>query len=363
MEKIDFAYPEMEAMRREIEQIALHFAKIARSGGRIVVKYDSDADGLSGALIVYRMFKCLGCDAVFEQSRSPVYRIEDALLDIAHHGDAHFVFIDFGNNDESENALRMLQKSALSISIIDHHLSKRKAGKELVATPVWHGLGYEYTSGYICYEIARRACKADYGELWKVSLYCDKSTLKYEHNKLVEERGLVLDYITATMKRERHGMAFINRTIDNYEMMHAIYLNAKDKIEEATELGLQAVKKRVLGNGIVLALLDTEKVAEGGSFPPKGKIAGRVHDRLDERVEGALITIGYGSNSAMFRANKKALGMGFNANDVIQEVKKEYGKLIISGGGHPGAAALRFRRGFKKAVLNALAKKIKELEG
>ncbi len=364
IKEMDFLYEGMNKLKEDVLRMAQHMIDIAESGEQIVVKYDSDADGLCGALTIYRMLKCMGRDAAFMQNRSPVYTVEDALLDAAHHGGAHFIFIDYPNNIESDDGLKLLGKHAASIAIIDHHLSKREKGDELVVTPVWHGLGAEYTSGYLCYEIARRACQTDYGKLWIVSLYCDKSTLEFEFDQSIEETGLVLDYLAATMKRERRGITFIDKLIRNEEMRHAIYLTAVDKVNSLTKLAINIAKRRTLKNNILLIMVDLDKIVEQNQFPQKGKVVGKVHDWFVEHEpkEKAIITLGYGSNSIMARANKTALSMGFNANDIIQDMKKAYGNVIIAGGGHPGAAAVRFRKGFKRVILNALVEKI-ELTG
>lgn len=369
MSKASFTFPEMEPMRVVVEEMAGHFKNIAGGNEKIVVKYDTDGDGLSGALIIYRMFEKLGKnkDVAYVQSPSPVYRVEDGIKDVEEHGSAHFIFIDFGNNNDSEDGLKVLRKDAKSISIIDHHLSTREKGeKELVVTPVWHGLGPEYASGFICYEIARRVCEAQYDVLWKAALYCDKSTLKFDINDEIEETGLVLDYISTIMDREMHSMEFISTLIDNSSMRHTEYLTARDAIETATRYALDIAQVSELGNGIVLVLVEVGRIAEPGEFPPRGKVTGKVHDAMIERKElreKAVITIGHTSDSLMLRANRKALEAGFNGNEIIGELKGELGGIIISGGGHAGAAAMKFARGYDKAIIDMFAKKVAGLKG
>ncbi|MCX8200118.1 MAG: hypothetical protein N3G76_01480 [Candidatus Micrarchaeota archaeon] len=364
MQHLGFTYDAMEQMRTVIEEMAQRIEQIASSKDKIVVKYDSDGDGLSGALILYRMFVKLkkDADATFVQSPSPVYRVEDAMRDVEIFPNAHFIFIDGENNDDSEDGLAILRKSAKTISIIDHHLSTRKkAPGEIVVTPIWHGLGYEYTSGFLCYEIARRVCDADYEMLWKASLYCDKSTLEYEITEEIEEVGLVLDYISTVMNHEKHSIEFIDKLISSREMRRVEYLSAKDSIDMATRLALSIARWSTLANGTVVVLVEVGRIVESGEFPPRGKVTGRVHDAFIEKDEckgKAVVTIGYTSDSLMVRANKKALEAGFNGNSIIEELKKEMGNIIISGGGHAGASAMKFVRGFDKVVIDAFVRKI-----
>jgi RecJ-like exonuclease len=358
----------MEPMRGPIEEMAAHFSRIAKGKEKIVVKYDTDGDGLSGALILYRMFEKLGKkDVIYVQSPSPVYRVEDGLRDAQDYGEAHFIFVDGENNNDSEDGLSIVRKGAKSVSIIDHHLSTRKkAPGEMVVTPIWHGLGYEYTSGFLCFEVARKVCEADYDILWKASLYCDKSTLKFELTSEVEEVGLVLDYISTIMDHEKHSMKFIDGLIGNKRMTHMEYLTAKDAVDTATALALSITRVSTLENGMLLVLVEVGRIVESGEFPPRGKITGRVHDAVIERKENgekAIVTIGYTSDSVMLRANARALKMGFNGNEIINGFKKEMGNVVISGGGHAGAAAMKFNRGYEKVVLDAFARKIASLHG
>ncbi|MEM3364501.1 MAG: hypothetical protein QXS93_03260 [Candidatus Micrarchaeia archaeon] len=367
MRHLDFVYREMEPMRQAVEEMVQRIEEIAKSPDKVVVKYDTDGDGLSGALILYRMFEKLGKsdDVTFVQSPSPVYLIEDAMHDAEMYGGAHFIFVDGQNNNDSEDGLAILRKSAKTISIIDHHLSTRsKAPGEIVVTPMWYGLGYEYTSGFLCYEIARRVCDADYEILWKSSLYCDKSTLNFEITGEVEEVGLVLDYMSTIMDHEKHSIQFIDALIRNKEMRRVEYLAAKDAIETATRLALSIARESVLPNGVVVVQVEVGRIVEPGEFPPRGKVTGRVHDAFIEKEEyrdRPVVTIGYTSDSMMVRANRKALERGFNGNSIIEELKKEMQDTIISGGGHAGASAMKFARGFEKIIMRAFISRITAL--
>ncbi len=360
-ERIDFVFQQAEKLRVPVERLADHFKRIASDGRKIVVKYDGDADGMSGALILYRMFKCLGRDAVFEIGASPVYLAEDAQKDLMRHPSAHFIFIDFANNNESEDGLAVLRGGALSISIIDHHLSERKPTDEIVVTPVWYGLDYNYTAGYLCYEVARRACNADYTNLWKVSLYCDKSSLPLEVDNDVPKLGLAFDYFASSMKRQKYSMRMIDEIARDSHMLYSIYLEAKEKVDNATGTACRVARVRRLENGITLVIVNTQKVVVPGEFPPMGKVVGMVHDHFSKGKDEMIVTVGYGSDSASLRATASAREKGFNANNIIQEIKREYGNIIISGGGHPGAAAIRFTKGLENVVVEAITKKIAQI--
>lgn len=361
---MEYLYEKMKVMDSSINKVVGHLNKIIMERGRIVVRYHNDADGISSALLMYRMFRNFNINATFVQNNSAIYCMEDALRDIMYYDmGTHYIFLDFGNNIESVEGINVLKREAGSVTIIDHHLTEKKEKEdEFIVTPVYHNLGGEYTAGLVTYEVVKRVCDIDYNDLYKISLYGDKSILEFEKTKKIEETALVFDYIASTIKRDKHSIRFINSLLEDEELMHTIYLKAKDMIDEITQIGLEFSKEKKLKNGIYFVTLDVEKVVDSGSaFPSKGKITGRVHDILEKKVDGALVVLGYSSDTAMFRANRKAVLNGFNANKIIQEIKKNYDKFVDSGGGHPGAAAIKYRKGFKKVILNALSEKINNI--
>ena len=361
---MEYLYKEMEVMDSSIEKMVKHLNKLISERGRIVVRYHCDADGISCALLVYKMFKNFNISATFIQNNSAVYSMEDALRDIMFYDPGtHYIFLDFGNNPESLEGINVLKREAATIAIIDHHLTEKKEGeKEIIVTPVYHNLGGEYTAGLVTYEIVRRVIDLDYNDLYKISLHGDKSILEFEKNKKIEELSLVFDYIASTIKREKHSIRFIEGLLEDEEFMHTIYLKAKDLVDEVAEIGLEICKKKDLENGFLFVTLDVEKLVDNtNSFPSRGKVTGKVHDIIEEQTNKPLIVLGYSHDTAMFRANRKAVLNGFNANEIIQVVKKEYDKFVESGGGHPGAAAIRYKKGFKKVILNALSEKINNI--
>lgn len=358
---MEYLYEEMKVMDNSINRMVGHFNRIISERGRIVVRYHCDADGISSALLVYRMFQNFNINATFVQNNSAVYGMEDALRDIMYYDTGtHYIFLDFGNNVESTEGINVLKREAGSLAIIDHHLTERKEGKnEVVVTPVYHGLGGEYTTGLVTYEIVRRVANIDYNELYKISLFGDKSPLEFERNKKVEETSLVFDYIASTIKRDKHSIRFIDSLLEDEELMHTIYLKASDMVDEVALVGMEIVKKRELKNGILFVTFFVDKVMDGsGGFPSRGKVTGKIHDLIEKDTDKPLVVLGWTDDMGMFRANRKAVLKGFNASNIIQEVKSEYGKFVESGGGHPGAAAIRYKKGFRKIILNALSEKV-----
>ncbi|MHA1859568.1 MAG: hypothetical protein ACTSVF_00490 [Candidatus Asgardarchaeia archaeon] len=349
-----FIFAEMKVLEEDIKR-AVEFINGIK--GRVLIKYHGDADGLSGALIFYRLFQSLGIEAEFRQSDTAVYLPEEALKDMIYYEGYYLMLLDFANNPESQRALDIIKRAVKGILIIDHHKSTRKKGEEIVVTPVWRGLDGKYTAGYICYEIARRVMDIDYDRLHEISLFGDRSPLVKEDD-WVRKRALVFDYITFSMKKEKHGMAFVNKLVEDDEMVESIYTLAESKISETVNAALPLIKKREI-NGITLILINVDKVVEKGSFPPRGKIVGRIHDQF--KKDGPTVTIGYGEDIVMFRINEEAIKKGVDTSMIIETVKKDYKQAILSGGGHPGAAAIRFRCGFRKIIIEAILKELNNI--
>ena len=69
---MEYLYKEMEVMNDSVSKMVGHLNKIIMERGRIVVRYHNDADGISSALLMYRMFRNFNINATFVQNNSAV---------------------------------------------------------------------------------------------------------------------------------------------------------------------------------------------------------------------------------------------------------------------------------------------------
>jgi hypothetical protein len=89
------------------------------------------------------------------------------------------------------------------------------------------------------------------------------------------------------------------------------------------------VQSQVLKNNAHLFLFDVELYAHKFTFPPPGKTAGEVHDRLCQRhKDQPVISIGYGPDFAVLRSK----GVIMNIPRMVRQLREEIEGAGISGG-------------------------------
>ena len=363
-----------EVMRR----LGLFFEKAAgllrgavRSGSPILIRFNNDADGVSGGLLISRALVRLGARPLDRQNNSALYAYGDASVDInalrniSEEKKPVIVIIDFGANEESVEALELLHSAGAAIVIIDHHPPARRAvelADAFVSPWAVEGGNSNYTAGLLAGEVAGRLGEEEVVQLQLVSLIGDRSRLIDQTAQPHELRriAMVFDYISAD-PRLPQTLEFYEQVLGNKRKTDSLLSQASAKMAKALELARAHSRKRRLPNGIFLAVINLDKVLRPGEFPPKGKVVGTLHDELVEREKGPVIAIGHGERIISIRANPEAVRAGFRASHVIAELKEELTNAIESGGGHDVAASIRVNEGFGKLVLDELLRKIGEL--
>ena len=66
-----------------------------------------------------------------------------------------------------------------------------------------------------------------------------------------------------------------------------------------------------------------------------------LHIKYSEKLDCPLASIGYEGDKIVLRANRKMAAAGFDANVIIQELKREMPSIVESGGGHNVAASMK----------------------
>jgi len=169
----------------------------------------------------------------------------------------------------------------------------------------------------------------------------------------------VLDFV-ASSSDFAESLELYYSILKDQNKIESIYKRAMKKIELVKKDAARYSKLKEFDNGFKLVLLRLDKFRTG-KFPGRGKITGEVHDDFDKKLNAPLVTVGYGERMMHFRANRKAKEAGFNANQLISELKSEMKGAVDSGGGHDVAAGLRVNEGFDKMVLEEIAKKVERI--
>jgi single-stranded-DNA-specific exonuclease len=130
-----------------MEAAAVSLEKAIKSGRRIVVHGDYDADGLSATALMALCLRELGgrCDTYIPHRFQEGYGLsEKAVRAIAAEGDALLVTVDCGVNYPAEVALAL--QLGLDVVVTDHH----EPGDVLPACPVIHQQLGEYPGPDLC---------------------------------------------------------------------------------------------------------------------------------------------------------------------------------------------------------------------
>jgi len=338
----------------------------------ILVKFDNDADGISAAFSIMEALEGLGKEHTYPlqllravRSEGAVYSLAEAHLDIGNAARLEkkplLVFLDCAGNDTSVPALAKLKEAGFLTLVIDHHPTParevEKAVNILVSPWAVADKGSEYPTALLAYEVARRAwppqgVRREYA-LW--GLQSDKSHLAPSRN-LKEPH--VLDYL-ATYSDAASCLPKYRRELADPVEVNRLYDHAMERVKLGLEEALSHTKVKQFKK---LSLAIVKLGGRSMKWPPKGRLMNDVHDHWSQKLQAPLVSIGYGDDKIMFRANHQAFEVGFRANEFIQQLKEETEEMnaIESGGGHEVAAAMKVKPEHLKTLITRLTQMIEQ---
>lgn len=357
------------ALLPRFEEAARILREAVSSGRQVLVRFDNDADGISAALSLVEAIEGLASGLGRKpniralRNESAIYREEDALLDLTNAANLGqkpvLVLMDHGANEQSLPAVAEARKAGFQVIAIDHHPTTPKDVEKAVNVFVspWavSNKGSDYTTALLSYEVARRvwpqqAQKEDYA-WW--GLQGDKSVFA-QKREFKEQK--VLDYL-ACYSEDTACLPSYRKAIANKAEVERLYRAATEKASETLERAMSYTKVKNLAR-ISLAIAKTG--FQRGRWPPKGGLVNIIHERLWKELNRPLVTIGYGDDRIILRANPAAFEAGFRSNELICHLKDEMPHAIESGGGHEVAAAIKVKPEHMKAVLARLTELIEK---
>lgn len=334
----------MRQLMPRLEALADHLANAANAGKSFGIRYHNDCDGICSGLAIYRALKAIADEPPIISIPSPsaVIRMEDALYDSNRFPDPRntiLLVLDHGANPESVASLKLLKSSGMEIALIDHHPHDARVEKiaKFFITPLLAGGNSSHTVGLMCYELAKQMDErtAD-SNLAYYSLQADKSEFALKDKEFDEP--IAIDYL-ATL--EEQTLQFYDRTLKSKEKMQEAFLEAEEKMDGAMRLADNYTDVTDYGDYCV-AIAKISKFLKKGEYPPRGKVMNEIIAKKERELGGRpLVCLGVIDDSISFRANKPVMGMGFDANKLIVELKSIFGSEILNGGGHSAAAALQ----------------------
>lgn len=336
-------------MLPKMKEISDRLTRAREDGEQGILRFHNDADGISGALAITKFLRCRS----YAQN-SAVYTPRDALRDISQmqHGRKLIILLDFGMNKESEEGLSLLKAAGAEIIMVDHHRADLESDAPSIRLNPWDFEGEgdlsRYTAGYLACEIARM-CEVEAEANARTACAGDKSRIM-NITEEDEKAALVLDYL-ATNAGFGNSLELYARISGNKELSSSIYLQAKEKIDEAVDTALAGAKEKKAGN-IIVQVLDLERIVRIGEFPNRGKITTGVMDRLGK--ERPIVVLALGKRAVIMRANDKAVEEGASLSTLANSAKETMQDFIVGGGGHQKAASVSVREGYSKSVANQI---------
>lgn len=391
----------LEKLRPAIRGVAERLRRAVLENKPVVLRHHADADGLCASLPVEvaleRFITVSHQDPNAARhlvhrmpSRAPYYELEDVTRDLSHalagrdrHGQGLpvVVMIDNGCTTDDIPAYNQLASYDIPVIVIDHH----HPDEEVTAVIDEHINPYEVdedyrvTAGMMCVELARYldpGLSDDIRHVPGVAGLADRSeaSVMEDYLELAADAGYAMDELSligraldyaAYLLRYDHGRGLMNDILgvggspDRHGRVPGLLADhAERSIERQLEVVLPHVTSRRLGNDIALYQLDVEGYARRFEYPPPGTTTSAVHDRMAGDTEDPVITIGYGPDFAVLRSDRVLLDIP----RLVTELNTEVPGAGVNGGGHLVVGSIRFVRGMREPVIEALVEKLAEAE-
>lgn len=395
-------WPALSPLLSGLEEVAQLIRKTVLEGRPIRMRHHADGDGMCAAvpvaLAIERFIEETHEDPDAAQhllkrlpSKAPFYEMEDATRDLnyalgdrARHGQKLplLLMLDNGSTEEDVPAYETLAHYDIPIAAVDHHHPDPEAVEPLLAAhvnPYLHGEDYRITTGMLCAELARMidpeitdelrhvpavAGIADRSNADAMEQYLELAFEEGYDKDSLEDISEALDY-AAHWLRYNAGRALIADVLDvgssderHSELVSFLAERARRDIDEQLEAAMPHVERDHLENGAHLCLIDVENHAHRFTFPAPGTTTGEIHDRVVEETGDPVITIGYGPDFAVLRSD----GVRLDIPRMVNELTEEINGGGVSGGGHLVVGSIKFVKGMREKVLDALVEKMGEAE-
>jgi len=325
-------------------------------------------------------------------SKAPYYEMEDvtrdlnfALEDRTRHGQKLplLLMLDNGSTEEDTPAYRNLRHYDIPVVVVDHHHPDPEAVEPLITehvNPYLHDEDYRITTGMMCVELARMIAPDltdDLQHVPAVAGLSDRSEgeAMADYLALAEDKGYdeaalrdigeALDYATHWLRyssgeqlitdvlnvdcddRDRHG-----------ELVDTLAEKAERDVDQQLDAAMEHVDHERLDNGAHLYRIDVDEHAYRFTYPAPGKTTGEIHDAKVAETGDPVITIGYGPDFAVLRSD----GVRLDIPRYVTELTEEVDGGGVSGGGHLVVGSIKFVKGMRGEVIDALVEKMADAE-
>ncbi len=396
-------WPAFEKLRPNLEEVAQLLRRTVLEGRPIRVRHHADGDGMCAAVPVQlALERFIG--KVHEDpsaprhlikrlpSKAPYYEMEDATRDLnfaledrARHGQQLplLLMLDNGSTEEDVPAYETLAHYDIPIVAIDHHHPDPEAVDDLLEAhinPYLHDEDYRITTGMLCVELARMidpefgeelrhipavAGLSDRSKADAMGQYLELAAEEGFDEKRLQDVSEAVDY-AAFWLRYNSGDQLIQDLLeidatdeDRHRKLVSFFADrARAEVDEQLSAAESHVEHEDLDNGAHLYRLDVENYAHRFTYPAPGKTTGELHDRKIEETGDPVITVGYGPDFAVLRSD----GVRLDIPRMVTELEEEIDGGGVSGGGHLVVGSIKFVKGKREEVIDALVEKMAAAE-
>ncbi|WP_049927183.1 DHH family phosphoesterase [Halopiger goleimassiliensis] len=396
-------WPAFEKLRPNLREVAQLLRRTVLEGRPIRIRHHADGDGMCAAVPVQiALERFIG--EVHEDpeaprhlikrlpAKAPFYEMEDATRDLnfaledrEKHGQQLplLLMLDNGSTAEDVPAYETLAHYDIPIAVVDHHHPDPDAVEELLdahVNPYLHDEDYRITTGMLCVELARMI-DPDLGEELRhvpaVAGLSDRSKADamedylalaaeegYDEDRL-QDLSEALDY-AAFWLRYNSGDQLVQDLLQidsddeqrHRELVDFFADRAREEVDEQLEAAMPHLEHENLDNGAHLYRIDVENFAHRFTYPAPGKTTGEIHDRKIEETGDPVITVGYGPDFAVLRSD----GVRLDIPQMVSELEEEVPGGGVSGGGHLVVGSIKFVKGKREEVIDALVEKMEDAE-
>ncbi|WP_293027602.1 DHH family phosphoesterase [Natronococcus sp.] len=396
-------WPAFEKLRPNLKEVAKLLRRTVLEGRPIRVRHHADGDGMCAAVPVQIALERFIAEVHEDENaprhlikrlpaKAPFYEMEDATRDLnfaledrEKHGQQLplLLMLDNGSTAEDVPAYETLAHYDIPIVALDHHHPDPDAVGELLdahVNPYLHEEDYRITTGMLCVELARMIYPDMTDELRHVPAVAglsdrSKADAMDDYLQLAAEEGYdeerlkdvseALDY-AAFWLRYNSGDQLIQDLLQvdggdeerHRELVSFLADRSRADVDEQLEAVMPHVEHEELDNGARLYGIDVENYAHRFTYPAPGKTTGELHDRKIEETGDPVITVGYGPDFAVLRSD----GVRLDIPNMVSELEEEIPGGGVSGGGHLVVGSIKFVKGKREEVVDALIEKMAEAD-
>jgi RecJ-like exonuclease len=392
-----------EKLHDDLETVARRLRRTVLEGRPIRMRHHADGDGLCASVPLQFALRRFIAETYEDPeaprhllkrlpSKAPFYEMEDvtrdlnfALEDRERHGQKLplLLMLDNGSTEEDTPAYRNLAHYDVPIVVVDHHHPDPEAVESLVeehVNPYLHDEDYRITTGMMCVELARMidpdvtdhvrhvpavAGISDRSEGEAMPDYVELARGEGYDEGDLRDIGEALDYATFWLKYD-DGREFVHDVLNvdcddrdrHDELVEFLSSRAERDVDTQLDAAMSHVEHEDLDNGAHLYRIDVENHCHRFTYPAPGKTTGKIHDRKVEETGDPVITIGYGPDFAVLRSD----GVRLDIPEMVVELTEEVDGGGVSGGGHLVVGSIKFVKGMREEVLDALVEKMADAE-